>query len=153
MFSSYLSCQSCYLVHSYTFTHLIGGKHKACALVVGHKKLSSGAVNQTAGVTEFQFNEKLAIAIEEKVQGVMIQRVYRRTFQELPDDINALNPGFIISLHCNAFNTHASGTEVLYYHKSEKGKQMAAILSRHLVGILELPNRGVLPRDSEDRDG
>lgn len=128
-------------------------KKKLCALVIGHKKSSPGAVNQRTGLTEFEFNEDLAIRIEKKVKKVDIQRVYRRTYEELPSDINALNPDFIISLHCNAFDGKASGTEVLYYHKSEKGKIMAEILLKHLVECLELPNRGIKPKTAEDRGG
>ena len=126
---------------------------KLCALVIGHKKRSPGAVNENFGISEFDFNEDLAFRIEKKVNAVDVQRVYRRTYQELPDDINALNPDFIISLHCNAFNTRASGTEVLYYHRSEKGKMMAEILLKHLVEHLKLPNRGLKPKTAEDRGG
>ncbi len=126
---------------------------KLCALVIGHKKRSPGAVNENFGISEFDFNEDLALRIEKKVNTVDVQRVYRRTYQELPDDINALNPDFIISLHCNAFNTRASGTEVLYYHRSEKGKMMAEILLKHLVEHLKLSNRGPKPKTAEDRGG
>ena len=126
---------------------------KLCALVIGHKKSSPGAVNERAGLTEFDFNEDLAIRIEKKVKKTEVQRIYRRTYKELPDDINALEPDFVISLHCNAFNGKASGTEVLYYHKSENGKKMAEILVNHLVGHLKLPNRGAKPKTVEDRGG
>ncbi|MDL1985814.1 MAG: N-acetylmuramoyl-L-alanine amidase [Deltaproteobacteria bacterium] len=81
------------------------------------------------------------------------QRIYRRTYKDLPDDINALNPNFIISLHCNAFNTQVAGTEVLYYHKSENGKKMAEILLKYLLEHLKLPDRGIKSRMSEDRGG
>ena len=40
---------------------------KLCALVIGHKKSFPGAVNERAGITEFDFNENLAIRIEKKV--------------------------------------------------------------------------------------
>lgn len=129
---------------------------KLCALVIGHKKKSPGAVNVKANITEFDFNEDLALRIEKKVQKAQktdIQRVYRRTYKQLPDDINELNPDFIISLHCNAYNGQVSGTEVLYYHKSERGKKMAEILLSHLVDHLKLPNRGIRPKTSEDRGG
>jgi N-acetylmuramoyl-L-alanine amidase len=95
----------------------------------------------------------LALRIEKKVQKTEVQRVYRRTHKELPDDINALEPDFIVSLHCNAFNTQVSGTEVLYYDKSEKGKKMAEILLKHLVEHLKLGNRGIKPKTAEDRGG
>ncbi len=128
-------------------------KRKLCALVIGHKKTSPGAINKKTGITEFEFNDDLAIRIEKKVKDVEIQRVYRRTYKELPHDINELDPDFIISLHCNAFNEKASGTEVLYYHRSEKGKKMAEILLKHLVEHLKLPNRGIKPKTAEDRGG
>ena len=126
---------------------------KKCALVIGHKKTSPGASNKEVGLTEFEFNDELAIEIEKEVGNVDIQRVYRRTYNTLPNDINELNPDFIISLHCNAFNETVSGTEVLYYHRSEKGKLIAEILNRNLVDALELKNRGEKPKSSEDRGG
>jgi N-acetylmuramoyl-L-alanine amidase len=124
-----------------------------CALVIGHKKTSPGASNSSSGLNEFTFNESLSIDIEKRVKGVQIQRIYRRTYKTLPDDINELNPDFIISLHCNAFNESVSGTEVLYYHKSSKGKKFAKILNDKLVNALELKNRGIKPKTSEDRGG
>ena len=126
---------------------------KTCALVIGHKKASPGAENTSSGVTEFAFNEQLAMEIEQKVSGVQIQRVYRRTYKTLPGDINELEPDFSISLHCNAFNQTASGTEVLFYHRSDKGRQMAEILNEKLVRALGLKNRGVQPKTAEDRGG
>ena len=126
---------------------------KKCALVIGHKKTSQGASNNKTGLTEFVFNDALAQDIESAVSGVEIQRVYRRTYSSLPDDINELNPDFIVSLHCNAYNKKATGTEVLYYHRSAKGKLMAKKLNEHLVDALELKDRGIKSKTSEDRGG
>lgn len=129
------------------------GQKKLCALVIGHKKNSPGAVNSSSNLTEFDFNEDLALRIEKKVKKSEIQRVYRRTYKELPDDINAFVSDFIVSLHCNAFNKKVSGTEVLHYHKSENSKEMAEILLNYLVEHLKLPNRGIKPKTSEERGG
>jgi N-acetylmuramoyl-L-alanine amidase len=126
---------------------------KICALVIGHKKSSPGAVNLETGLTEFDFNEALALRIEGKPTLTEVRRIYRRTYKDLPGDINQLSPDFIVSLHCNAFNRKVSGTEVLYYHKSQKGKIIAEILLETLVGHLKLPDRGVKPKTSEDRGG
>jgi N-acetylmuramoyl-L-alanine amidase len=126
---------------------------KLCALVIGHKKLSSGAINAKANLSEFDFNEDLALRIERKVMRAKVQRIYRRTYKELPDDINVLDPDFVLSLHCNAFDGKVSGTEVLHYRRSEKGKKMAETLLGHLIEYLKLPNRGIKPRTSEDRGG
>ena len=126
---------------------------KLCALVIGHKKSSPGAVNHRTGLNEFDFNDDLAIRIEKKAQQTAIQRVYRRTYGELPGDINSLNPDFVLSLHCNAFNGRASGTEALYYHRSESGKRIAEILQNYLVTFLELRDRGIKEKTAEDRGG
>ncbi|MGD9035372.1 MAG: N-acetylmuramoyl-L-alanine amidase [Syntrophobacterales bacterium] len=126
---------------------------KLCALVIGHKKSSFGASNEETGLNEFDFNDDLAIRIEKKVQTTRIQRIYRRTYRALPDDINALDPDFVLSLHCNAYNGRASGTEVLYYHRSKLGESIANILQRHLVTFLGLRDRGIQPKTSEERGG
>ncbi len=128
-------------------------KRPLCALVIGHKKSSPGAVNPRLGLSEFEFNENLALLIERLTQGVEVQRIYRRTYASLPEDINALAPDFVVSLHCNAFNGQASGTEVLYYHRSRRGKLLAEIIQRRLVGHLGLPDRGLKPCTAEDRGG
>ena len=129
------------------------GQLKKCALVIGHKKTSPGAVNLKTGIHDFGFNEGLALKIEGKTTRSEVQRIYRRTYKDLPGDINQYNPDFTMSLHCNAFNKRVSGTEVLYYHKSQKGKMIAEILQSALVGHLQLPDRGVKPKTSEDRGG
>jgi len=129
-----------------------------CALVIGHKKNSPGAGNQNAGISEFTFNDQLAHAIEKEVDkisqsSIEVQRIYRRTYSTLPSDINEYQPDFIISLHCNAYNRTASGTEVLYYHRSSKGKELANILQQQLLSALQLKDRGIKSRTTEDRGG
>lgn len=126
---------------------------KLCALIIGHKKGSPGASNASSGITEFDYNEQLAIDIENASTQVAVQRVYRRTYKTLPEDVNQLNPDFIISLHCNAFNQAASGTEVLYYYRSKKGKQVAHILQTNLVNALALKDRGIKDKRVENRGG
>jgi len=124
-----------------------------CAIDIGHKRQSPGAANKTTGENEFGFNEVLAMKIEGLARKAIIQRVYRRTYETLPSDINELNPGFTISLHCNAYNGSASGTEVLYYHRSAEGKLLSTIVLKHITSALGLPNRGVKPRFADERGG
>ena len=126
---------------------------KKCALVIGHKKTSPGALNPNSDIKEFEFNDTLALRVEGKATTTEVQRIYRRTYKDLPGDINQYNPHFTISLHCNAFNQEVSGTEVLYYYKSKKGKMIAEVLQNALVKQLKLPDRGIKPKTSEDRGG
>lgn len=124
-----------------------------CALVIGHSEKSQGAKNANSGLTEFEFNNKMAQQIKVLSDQVDIQLVYRSTYKDLPQDINKLNPDFILSLHCNAFNKQASGTEVLYYHRSQTGKRMAELTHVELLKTLGLPDRGIKGITSEDRGG
>ena len=130
-----------------------------CALVVGHKPASPGAENKAAVISEYDYNEDLAIQIV-SCTDADIEIVVRQpgNFRDLPAKINALEPGFIISLHCNAYKeppgtADVSGTEALYYHKSAKGQQMAQRLSGAVSGLLGLNNRGAKGLDVEDRGG
>ena len=126
---------------------------KKCAIVIGHKKKSPGAVNKNARLSEFDFNDNLVRLIESRVKGVEAQRIYRRTYSSLPYDINEYDPDFIISLHCNAYDKTTTGTEVLYYHRSTVGKKLARKLQKKLLVALGLNDRGIRPRSSEDRGG
>jgi len=126
---------------------------KKCALVIGHKKNSAGASNEASGIDEFTYNDALALEIEAQIEDIEVQRIYRRTYETLPSDINGYDPDFIISLHCNAFNTQASGTETLYYHKSTRSKEIAEILNTKIVGALGLKDRGIKAKSVEDRGG
>lgn len=126
------------------------------ALVIGHKEHQPGACNKTHDLCEFCFNEELAknISKELSFDHKIVLREDGGSYSKLPFYINTnINPKFVVSLHCNAFNTKASGTEVLYYHRSVKGKAMAEVFQKNLLDALELPDRGVKGRGTEDRGG
>lgn len=115
-----------------------------CVLNPGHGANDPGAVNKITGITEHKFNSCLAVLIKHYVQKAEIKIITQTTLKTLPDDINKLNPHFIISLHCNGHeNKMATGTEILYLLSSVKGKQIAEILLPHLTRILNLPNREI----------
>lgn len=125
------------------------------ALVIGHSHTSRGASNKS-GLTEFDYNGMIVHAVRQKLAnrpGVEVSVVYRGSYQTLPDKINNLDPDLILSFHCNAFNTKASGTEVLYYHKSVAGAILAANMQKAIVDVLRLPDRGIKPKRREDRGG
>lgn len=126
------------------------------AVVVGHRAGSQGAVNANSGVTEYEYNDGLAPLICEglKRNGMEAVIVHRTTYETLPDDINELNPDFILSLHCNSFgDTSVSGSETLYYHTSTKGKALATSIQREVVNALGLRDRGIQSTSAEGRGG
>lgn len=126
-----------------------------CALVVGHKSSSPGAVNPARGLSEFEFNARLAIDVWKRLSTTAVELVlvWRRTYRTLAEDINALAPVLVVSMHANAFDRTASGTETLYYHRSRTSKNAAEAFQRHIVSALGLANRGAKPVTREDRGG
>lgn len=128
------------------------------AIVVGHQPSSPGAINKNLSVSEFDFNEMLAKDIKLNFEDYSLTDeivvVYRETnYQELPSQVNAVNPDLIVSLHANAFNTQTQGCEMLYYHTSKKSKHIADIFQRNINSVLKNKNRGIKPKTTEDKGG
>lgn len=127
------------------------------ALVIGHNKQSQGARNSTYGETEYKFNEQLVEDIfknikemtNDQVEFYIVERY--DLINTLVMDLNTVDYTFIISFHCNAFDTNTFGCEFLYYHKSKYGEEIAEILNSYISKLFN--NRGIKPKTSEDRGG
>ncbi len=121
--------------------------NRLCALIVGHTRERPGATNLASGMNEFEFNSRLAKFIAESVpvcSNTRVSIVVRKTYRALPDEVNALNPDFCISLHCNAFNAKTSGTQTLYYQSSVESKALAEKVQQVATSSLGLRDRGVV---------
>ena len=120
-----------------------------CALVVGHRASAKGAVS-VGDVSEWDYNRALAEAIKNQVEGVRLGVIYRDDhedgLEELPGQLNALDPDFVVSLHFNSVGFAADGSEVCYYPGSTEGKKLAELLLAEILEALQLSNRGVKPR-------
>lgn len=137
-----------------------------CALIVGHTRKAPGAVS-VGGVSEYDFNSKLALDVvtevermtfdKAKKQSVVTRLVYRdepNDYWGLPKKVNATGARFAISLHFNAARSkHATGTEVLYWHRSLQGRALATMLLDELLHALDLPQRGIKGRTIAGRGG
>jgi len=123
---------------------------------VGHNRNAPGAANGTYGIDEFTLNNIEAVGLKPllKNDGHDVNIFYRDTYETLPADINALKPDLILSLHHNAAAAkEANGTEVLYWHSSRLGQIMATTLQRNIVNALGTRDRGIKPKDRNDRGG
>lgn len=145
---------------------------KHVVLDIGHSKSSKGAYNTEQDIFEYEFNERLADIIIDKYNKakyvtkkseievnklIKITKSYRdedkNGYYNLGRKINSTGANFCISLHCNAFNEKASGTEVLYPNGSVKSKSLAYILQNNLVATLGLEDRGIKAISHDDRGG
>ncbi len=130
-----------------------------CALVVGHRRGAKGAQGELDGsrITEWDYNRKLAEDIAGRCELAEVLVIYRDDtrdgYAKLPAKINALLPKFVVSLHANAADGVAGGTETLYFHTSAEGKKLAGVVQKHLVQAMGLADRGSKRRRSADRGG
>lgn len=108
----------------------------------------SGAIGAD-GTHEHLFNrdEFAPLLIKElKSKGHRVETIIQeKRFSELPSRINDLKPDVILSLHFNAANGKATGSEVLYWKSSTRSKKLAEFLLGSIVRALKLPNRGIKP--------
>ena len=56
---------------------------------------------------------------------------------------NNIEPDVFLSIHCNAFDGKAHGTEVWFFHTSRKGKLLAQCIQKQIVDTLHTTDRGI----------
>lgn len=118
---------------------------KHVAIVIGHgPKRDKGAENFD-GTTELDWNTDLANCIKSAIGDRLRVDIVRRVTERVQPVIQTNNTGadMTVELHLNSFNGKASGTEMIYYPASSKGKTLATLLQDAAVKTLKLPDRGI----------
>ena len=64
------------------------------------------------------------------------------SLEEVVDVSNESEADLFISIHCNACNGNARGTEVWYYHRSAYGELLADCIRNQIVDTLGTADRG-----------
>lgn len=122
---------------------------KTVCICVGHgPRVDKGAQSlNDPPITELDWNRDLAERIYSVMRGNPLLKVIvvHRRVEKVPPytTVNELGASFCVELHCNAFDGSASGTEMIHYPHSIRGKRLGTILQARVVGALGLPNRGV----------
>ena len=126
---------------------------KKVLIVVGHDFENRGCKNNFMDISEYDVVREIGTQIFKQEKSKKFDTILkgRNTYQELPKEINSLNPDLIISIHLNAFNEQVQGTETLYWNTSEIGKDYAIRFQNKLVQNLGFNDRGVKPVDNNDR--
>ena len=123
------------------------------AIVVGHHPAAKGAA-LTVGdkqIQEYDFWEPFAYALRRCLywSGIKGHIVYRPNPK--PDDflmriVNDTGAKLAIELHFNGFSDpRAQGSEMLYWHASDKGRLLADLLQQYTVRTLRVHDRGLKP--------
>lgn len=130
-------------------------------LDIGHCASAPGAENAYYGVTEYQFWKTHAPQIARYLQEaghvpIVVNRQLNGGGTGMTACVRACNAqhgDLIVALHANAYNSRASGTEVLYWHNSPRGQRLASCIQARLVKALGLSDRGIKPIRGDERGG
>lgn len=125
----------------------------------GHDlKYDSGAVNPVTGVRECDVAAKIGEAVKKYLEAAgcecrLLQSdnlYYDSNYDDRPvavcADANAWGADVFVSIHCNAFDGTAQGTETLCYSRTSKGGKLAQCIQDQIVGALGTVDRGVKER-------
>lgn len=131
------------------------GKDTDVLLIIGHTKQKPGLENETYNITEYAFAQNLASLLKAELEllGISSTIIGRTTFKDLPEFVNTFNYNVAISLHANAFNKKASGTEALYLYGDTLSKKLAVNLNNSISETLGIMNRRAKEITAEDRGG
>jgi N-acetylmuramoyl-L-alanine amidase len=116
-------------------------------LIIGHgPRIDMGAVNEASGMTELEWNRELVALISAELTNLKIPNaiMHRVTERVQPvRQVNEADPFCCAEFHLNSFNGKASGTEIIYYPSSRRGRELALQLLAAAVRTLGLPDRGI----------
>lgn len=117
--------------------------------------IDSGAVNTVNGVTEAEICKSIADKVEHYLKNAGCSVVVLQSnnlcgeYPAHPNIVataNELDADIFISLHCNAFNQQAQGTECLVFAKGSYAEDLADAIQAQIVNSLDTVDRGVKER-------
>lgn len=124
----------------------------------GHKPgYDSGAVNPNNGKTEADTVLAVGKRVKEYLEAVGYEVDFLQSNSLNGEDEDYYNPSIcrtanesgadiFVSLHCNAFNTTAQGTEVEVYSYGGQAQELAQCIQNQIVNSLGTVDRGVKER-------
>ncbi len=120
-----------------------GGKTMKIFINPGHGGNDCGACGN--GLRESDVALKIGRRVENYLQAVGIAT---KLFQydglaEIVDDANFWNADLFISIHCNAFNGKARGSETFCNRGAGEGKSLANAIHKQITGSIDIADRGV----------
>ncbi|MCI5707876.1 N-acetylmuramoyl-L-alanine amidase family protein [Veillonella caviae] len=110
--------------------------------------LDSGAVNPIHGTRECDIARDAGKMLARYLctAGCEVRTVQDDDLGYVCEQSNEWGADVFVSLHCNAFNTQAKGTETLY--KSFNGQRLANDIQSQIIRSIQTTDRGVKKRDN-----
>lgn len=110
----------------------------------GHEpNVDSGALGSRS--TEAEVTQKLMLLVSAYLEkaGCEVMAVQTADLAEICNVTNRWGADILVSIHCNAFNQKAKGTETFAYYGSRNGDALAHRIQSQIVTSLATTNRGV----------
>lgn len=124
----------------------------------GHdREYDSGAVNPISGLREADVAYEVGNLVEKYLQAAGCETMSVQSdnlYGERPDlpcvteSANDWGADLFVSIHCNAFNTNAKGTETLCYSANSNGGYLASLIQKQLIDAINTVDRGVKERNN-----
>lgn len=114
----------------------------------GHDRVyDSGAINSVTGARECDIVAKAGKLLAGYLQtaGLEVRTLQDDSLALVCAESNDWGADLFVSLHCNAFNTQARGTETLY--KSFNGQRLAGFIQSQIIRSVPTIDRGCKKRD------
>lgn len=108
-----------------------------------------GACNYDLNLRESDIAKEVADAVENYLTAAGVEVVGNLQSDSLGEIANAANVSdadIFISIHCNAFNGSAKGTEVEVYPGSRIGNALGECIQKQIVDALDTIDRGLKDR-------
>ena len=120
-------------------------------IVLGHDALSKGAYSSFLGLSEYDYNKRVAALtgcdVHTHAPGMPYSYKMKSTYKKLSHD------DLTLELHFNAASPQAHGTESLFFHTNAKGKEYAQRFSNMCSRAYGTRNRGAKPLSNKNQRG
>ena len=111
----------------------------------GHDiNLDSGAVNPNSGLRECDVAKEIGGMVEKYLSeaGCEVKSMQDDSLAAVVEASDEWDADVFVSIHCNAANTEAQGTETFSYYNSGEGGRLAECIQRQIVDALPVVDRG-----------
>lgn len=116
---------------------------KICLNAGHYPGLDSGAIGKESCEAEVAKHLTGLVAKYLEAAYCEVLVIQENELEDVVDTSNGWGADLFVSIHCNAFNKEARGSETFHYYGSEKGYALAECIQTQLACSIETPSRGV----------
>ena len=103
----------------------------------------SGAVGSRITEADYTAHMMASVADYLTKAGCTVLTVQEKDLSDICRAANEWGADLFVSIHCNAANRRARGTETFAHYGSKEGKHLAACIQSQLIGAIDTIDRGV----------